>query len=125
MLNRDFREFIQSLNDNHVRYLVIGAYAVALHGYPRYTKDMDVWIEMSRGATQSLAVESFYYSDDPQDDDDPLDRVLHEVAAAADRGVEVRLLGDKGFYRTYPGILDSLGARPGVESGSTRSDSRK
>jgi len=29
------------------RYLVIGGYAVALHGYPRYTKDMDVWIEMS------------------------------------------------------------------------------
>ena len=47
MLNQDFREFIQSLNDNHVRYLVIGGYAVALHGYPRYTKDMDVWIEMS------------------------------------------------------------------------------
>ncbi len=47
MLNQDFREFIQSLNDNHVRYLVIGGYAVALHGYPRYTKDIDIWIEMS------------------------------------------------------------------------------
>ncbi len=46
MLNQDFKEFIQSLNDNHVRYLVIGGYAVALHGYPRYTKDLDVWIEM-------------------------------------------------------------------------------
>lgn len=47
MLSQDFREFIKSLNDNHVRYLVIGGYAVALHGYPRYTKDLDVWIEMS------------------------------------------------------------------------------
>lgn len=47
MLNQDFREFIQSLNANQVRYLVIGGYAVALHGYPRYTKDMDVWIEMT------------------------------------------------------------------------------
>jgi len=47
VLNQDFREFIQSLNDNQVRYLVIGGYAVALHGYPRYTKDMDVWIEMT------------------------------------------------------------------------------
>ena len=45
MLNQDFKEFIQSLNDNHVRYLVVGGYAVALHGYPRYTKDMDLWIE--------------------------------------------------------------------------------
>ena len=45
MLSRDFREFIESLNANSVRYLVVGGYAVALHGYPRYTKDLDVWIE--------------------------------------------------------------------------------
>jgi hypothetical protein len=47
VLNPDFKEFIQSLNDNQVRYLIIGGYAVALHGYPRYTKDIDIWIEMS------------------------------------------------------------------------------
>jgi predicted nucleotidyltransferase len=47
VFNPDFKEFIQSLNDNQVRYLIIGGYAVALHGYPRYTKDVDIWIEMS------------------------------------------------------------------------------
>jgi len=47
VLNQDFKEFIQSFNDNGVRYLVVGGYAVALHGYPRYTKDMDVWVEMT------------------------------------------------------------------------------
>ena len=47
MLNQDFKEFMQLLNDNQVRYLVLGGYAVALHGYPRYTKDIDIWIEMS------------------------------------------------------------------------------
>jgi predicted nucleotidyltransferase len=47
MLNQDFREFIQSLNNNGVRYLVVGGYAVALHGYPRYTKDIDIWVEPS------------------------------------------------------------------------------
>lgn len=47
MLNRDFKEFIQSLNDNGVHYLVVGGYAVALHGYPRYTKDIDIWVDMS------------------------------------------------------------------------------
>jgi len=41
MLNQDFREFIASLNDSQVRYLVIGGYAVALHGYPRYTRDLE------------------------------------------------------------------------------------
>lgn len=48
MLNQDFREFIQSLNDNQVRYLVVGGYAVAIYGHPRYTKDLDVWIEMTQ-----------------------------------------------------------------------------
>ena len=53
MLNQDFKEFIQSLNDNHVRYLVVGGYAVAFHGHPRYTKDIDIWIERTpRNASQ-------------------------------------------------------------------------
>ena len=47
VLNQDFKEFIQSLNDNAVKYLIIGGYAVAFHGHPRYTKDLDVWIELS------------------------------------------------------------------------------
>ncbi|MFM9961401.1 MAG: nucleotidyltransferase domain-containing protein [Planctomycetaceae bacterium] len=44
-LNQDFREFFQSLNASGVRYLVVGGFAVALHGHPRYTKDIDVWID--------------------------------------------------------------------------------
>lgn len=42
--NQDFREFLQSLNDHEVNYLVVGGYAVAFHGHPRYTKDLDVWV---------------------------------------------------------------------------------
>ena len=45
VLNPDFKEFIRSLNANQVRYLVVGGYAVAFHGHPRYTKDMDVWLD--------------------------------------------------------------------------------
>lgn len=61
MLNPDFREFIESLNDNGVRYLVVGGYAVAFHGHPRYTKDFDVWIEMSEAnaARMVAALEQF------------------------------------------------------------------
>lgn len=47
MLNQDFKEFIALLNNNGVRYLVVGGYAVAVHGHPRYTKDLDVWIELN------------------------------------------------------------------------------
>ena len=44
VLDSNFKEFIQSLNANGVKYLVVGGFAVAYHGYPRYTKDIDFWI---------------------------------------------------------------------------------
>ena len=40
----DFREFLRLLNAHHVEYLLVGGYAVGLHGYPRATIDLDVWI---------------------------------------------------------------------------------
>lgn len=61
MLNQDFKGFIISLNDNLVRHLVIGGYAVALHGYPRYTKDIDIWMEptLENAANIVKALEQF------------------------------------------------------------------
>ncbi len=47
-LEVDFLDFITLCNNHKVRYLVIGGYAVSIHGYPRSTKDMDVCIEMSQ-----------------------------------------------------------------------------
>lgn len=44
VLNPDFKEFLQLLNAHEVRYLIVGGYAVAFHGHPRYTKDLDVWL---------------------------------------------------------------------------------
>jgi hypothetical protein len=56
MFSQDFKEFIQFLNDHDVHYLVVGGYAVAVHGYPRYTKDIDIWIESSQeNATKLMA----------------------------------------------------------------------
>ena len=40
----DFKEFLRLLNAHQVEYLLIGGYAVAYHGYPRATADMDIWI---------------------------------------------------------------------------------
>ncbi|HEY4720300.1 MAG TPA: hypothetical protein VII92_00520, partial [Anaerolineae bacterium] len=64
MLNQDFKEFIQSLNDNQVRYLVVGGYAVALHGYPRYTKDIDIWVELAAANAANIvrALDQFGFS---------------------------------------------------------------
>ena len=47
LLNRDFRKFAESLNAEGVEYLVVGGYALAAHGHPRYTGDIDFWIEAS------------------------------------------------------------------------------
>jgi hypothetical protein len=47
VLSKDFKEFLELLNENNVKYLVLGGYAVAFHGHPRYPKDIDVWIELS------------------------------------------------------------------------------
>jgi len=43
-LNRDWREFLALLNSNGVEYLVVGAFAVAFHGFPRYTADLDLLV---------------------------------------------------------------------------------
>jgi hypothetical protein len=44
-LNRDFRDLLQAFVDHDVRFLIVGAYALAIHGRPRATGDLDVWIE--------------------------------------------------------------------------------
>lgn len=61
MLNQDFKEFVKSLNANQVRYLIVGGYALGFHGHPRYTKDLDVWIEMApeNAANVVAALEAF------------------------------------------------------------------
>src|SRR3954462_2092044 len=43
-LNSDLREFLALLNSNEVEYLIVGAFAVGFHGYPRYTGDLDVLV---------------------------------------------------------------------------------
>ncbi len=43
-VNSDFSDLLKLFNDNHVRYLVIGGYAIIFYGEPRFTKDLDLWI---------------------------------------------------------------------------------
>ena len=47
--NRDFREFIALLNSSGVKFLIVGGHAVAFHGHPRFTGDLDVWIATHPG----------------------------------------------------------------------------
>jgi hypothetical protein len=45
-IHRDFKEFLRLLNENNVKYLLIGGYAVGYYGYPRPTGDMDIWVRV-------------------------------------------------------------------------------
>jgi predicted nucleotidyltransferase len=57
-LPEDYKEFLRLLNDNQVRYLVVGGFAVNYHGYSRATIDIDIWIsreeENARCITKAL-----------------------------------------------------------------------
>ena len=47
MLNSDYKDMLQVLLDNRVKFLLVGAYAMGVHGYPRATGDIDIWVEPS------------------------------------------------------------------------------
>jgi len=44
MLNKDYKDMLRALSGEKVKFLLIGAYAMAAHGYPRATMDIDIWI---------------------------------------------------------------------------------
>ena len=44
ILNRDYRDMVECLQREGVEFMLVGGYAVALHGWPRMTFDIDVWI---------------------------------------------------------------------------------
>lgn len=60
-LNQDFYEFFTSLINHDVRFLVVGGYAMAAHGHPRFTKDLEVWVWMdpANGAAVVAALDEF------------------------------------------------------------------
>jgi predicted nucleotidyltransferase len=45
MLNNDYKDILQSLSAEKAKFLLVGAYALAVHGYPRSTMDIDFWVK--------------------------------------------------------------------------------
>lgn len=60
-VNPDFRDLFASLNDAGAEFLVIGAYALAVHGAPRFTKDLDLWVRPTEDNAKRVwsALETF------------------------------------------------------------------
>ncbi|MBS0613308.1 MAG: nucleotidyltransferase [Proteobacteria bacterium] len=61
MLNKDYKEMLQCLLEESVKFLLVGAYAVGAHGFPRATKDIDffVWATPANAANLMKALAKF------------------------------------------------------------------
>ncbi|MBE3126614.1 MAG: hypothetical protein IMZ57_13305, partial [Acidobacteria bacterium] len=64
-LEKDFKEFIESLNKNSVRYLIVGSFALSYYSEPRYTKDIDILVDSTASNADRLmtAIREFGFSD--------------------------------------------------------------
>jgi hypothetical protein len=86
-MNQDFVDLLRAFVAHDVRFLVVGAYALALHGRPRATGDLDVWIDATR---------------------DNAPRVIQALAAF---GAPMGQIAEDDFSR--PGVVYQLGVAPG------------
>jgi Nucleotidyl transferase of unknown function (DUF2204) len=84
--NRDFSDLLSELSAAEARFLVVGAHAVVYHSVPRYTKDLDLWIEPS------------------------LENARHVFAALQRFGAPLRDLKVEDL--TTPGIIFQIGVEP-------------
>ncbi len=86
MLNEDYRDILRSLSGREVRFLVVGAYALGVHGYPRATGDFDIWIDSSPENSRKI------------------------YAALADFGAPLADLTERTF--TEEGVIFQIGVAP-------------
>lgn len=65
MLNKNFQEFVGLLAAQKVKYLIVGGYAVGFHGFPRYTGDIDIFVDLSASNAKKLVkvFEAFGFPD--------------------------------------------------------------
>jgi len=98
-VNSDFSDLLRIFNANHVKYLVIGGYAVVQYAEPRFTKDLDVWI-----STDASNAEAVY-------------KALREFGAPL-TGLTEKDFAEDGFFFQMgvpPVRVDVLMGIPGVE----------
>lgn len=99
MLNEDYRDMLQALSNEKVRFLLIGAYALAAHGYPRATMDIDIWVMPS-----------------PQNADAVL-RALHRFGAPLHNLTKEDLQNDETIFQigVAPRRIDIITAASGLQ----------
>lgn len=85
-MNQDFLDLLRALSAHDVRFLIVGAYALAIHGRPRATGDLDVWVDATP------------------------DNAPRVMAALSDFGAPLRDVSASDF--SAPGIVLQMGLPP-------------
>jgi hypothetical protein len=110
-IHPDFSDLLRSFNDEHVRYLVVSAYALAVHGRARATKDLDVWIgrDASNAAHVYRALARFGA---PLDALDPIDftdpETVFQIGVAPIRIDILTSIDGVEFEDAWPKRVDAL-----------------
>jgi len=85
-LSRDFKDLLKCFHSHDVKFLVVGGHAVSFHGFPRFTKDLDLWIERSP------------------------ENAARITAALAEFGIDIPAGSERSFVE--PGRMASFGREP-------------
>jgi hypothetical protein len=118
MAHPDFEEFVAAFNARRVRYLIVGAHAVALHARPRATKDLDIFVEPTKANARRvlLALADFFGGTPPGyglDDIVAPDIVLQLGVAPVRIDLMSRVSGIAHFRHAWSRRVDSpFGAEP-------------
>ena len=95
-MNQDFLDLLRAFTDRNVRFLIVGAYALAVHGRPRATGDLDVWVDADARNAAKVMLRSSNLARHSASQRRRLQSARHRVsdgpAACPDRRVD-RVLG--------------------------------
>ncbi|MEO6695516.1 MAG: nucleotidyltransferase [Ignavibacteria bacterium] len=53
-IHKDFEDLLRILNERSVEYIIVGGYAVSFHSQPKYTKDLDIWINSTERNSEKV-----------------------------------------------------------------------
>ena len=88
MLNKDYKEMLQFLLEEKVEFILVGAYALGAHGYPRATGDIDIWVKADENNSKKTynALARFGAAlDQIQMDDFAVEGVIFQIGVAPRR----------------------------------------
>jgi hypothetical protein len=103
--NNDFKDMLFALNNAEVNYLVVGAYAVAVHGYPRATGDLDIWVQANL-ETAPKVVQALRAFGAPMEEIDESDfsepRIVFQIGVPPGRIDILTLVSGLTFDQAWP-----------------------